>query len=235
VTAAANTINEYLERDIDKKMERTMNRPLPQERMSGTEALIFAIVSAIAGLFIFTFYFNLLSALLSGFSLLFYAFLYTPMKKINSLAVFLGAIPGALPPAIGYVASSGVFDIQAWVWFGIQFFWQFAHFWAIAWLRYEDYLKVNIMLLPDSHGKTKKSAYYTFVYTILLIPLSIISHYICDFNIYSTIILTVSSIIFSVLAFRFFQTTEDKSARVLMFGSFFYLPIAQIAMLCGKF
>ncbi len=169
VTGASNAINQVIEKDIDKLMSRTQDRPLPGERMTVIEAIVTAGVMGIGGILIITYFFNPTAGVLAAVSLLSYAFVYTPMKRISSIAVFLGAIPGALPPAIGYVCATGKIDFVAAVLFGIQFLWQFPHFWAIAWVQYEDYKKAGIMLLPSASGKTRMSAIQNVIYCIALL------------------------------------------------------------------
>lgn len=234
VTGSSNAINEIIEKDIDKLMPRTSSRPLPTNRMSTTEAIVFAGITGILGILIFSIFFNTISGVLAAISLLLYGFLYTPLKRISPIAVFVGAIPGALPPAIGYVAAVGKIDYIAVLLFAIQFFWQFAHFWAIAWVAYEDYLKAGIMLLPDAGGRTKKSAYYTFMYTIVLVPIGIIPYYYGLIGMIGTVVITITALYFSYLAFQLLKTCEISAARKLMFGSFIYLPVVQLAILFDK-
>lgn len=139
VTAASNAINQIIEKDIDKLMSRTQNRPLAAERMNVLEAIMAAGAFGIGGILILTTQFNATAGVLSAISLLSYAFVYTPLKRVSSIAVFVGAIPGALPPMIGYVCATGQIDFIAIVLFSTQFIWQFPHFWSIAWVQYDDY------------------------------------------------------------------------------------------------
>src|SRR5690606_28680866 len=154
----SNIINQIIERFSDREMKRTRMRPLPDGRMGTKETWVITFISAALGIFILSYYFNILTGALSLLSLVLYDFAYTPLKKVSSIATFVGAIPGALPPLIGWVAATNsVFsgnDGIGWVLFGIQFFWQFPHFWAIAWLGYEEYLKAGINMLPSRAGKT---------------------------------------------------------------------------------
>ena len=149
VTAASVINNQILEKELDKKMDRTKNRPLPTNRITKTNSTIISIIFMVIGLVTMTVYFNFTSGLLSLASLLLYTFVYTPLKKVGPIAVFVGAIPGALPPLIGWVAFSGVISIEAIIIFSIQFIWQFPHFWAIAWIYHDDYKKVGFKLLPS--------------------------------------------------------------------------------------
>jgi protoheme IX farnesyltransferase len=166
VTGSANAINQVIEKDTDAIMKRTAKRPVASGRMSVKEAMSFAIVAGITGVFILWHFFNYQSALIGLFSLLLYGLVYTPLKKINSIAVLIGAIPGALPCLIGWVAAYGNDDIAwigAWIVFGIQFFWQFPHFWAIAWLAHQDYTVAGFKLLPGDKGPTKFTALQTII------------------------------------------------------------------------
>lgn len=176
VTNGANIINQILERYSDRMMKRTMLRPLPDERMGVTEAWILCILSAIAGVGLLGYYFNMAAAMLSLLSLLLYGFAYTPMKKIHPIATFVGAIPGALPPLIGWVAATGSLGLGGWALFLIQFFWQFPHFWAIAWVGYEDYLKAGIRMLPSKEGKTSFTGLQCIFYSLTLVPLAMLPH-----------------------------------------------------------
>ncbi len=148
ITGSANAINQTVERDTDAMMKRTAGRPVASGRMQPNEAWTFAVVTGITGVIIMWYWFNWQSALLGLLSLFLYAFIYTPLKKINSISVLVGAFPGALPCLIGWVAGTGEFSAGGWVLFGIQFLWQFPHFWAIAWVAHKDYEKAGFKLLP---------------------------------------------------------------------------------------
>ena len=139
ITGGANALNQLFEKELDAKMKRTQTRPLPEARLHPTETLVFALLMGGLGVAMLGYFFNLPSALLGIIGLLSYAFVYTPMKQMSPFAVFVGAIPGALPPLIGWVAFTGAISTVGWLLFAFQFFWQFPHFWAIAWLLDEDY------------------------------------------------------------------------------------------------
>ncbi len=235
VTGASNAINQIIERDIDKLMTRTQNRPLPAERMNSLEAIVAAGAMGISGILLLTYFFNPIAGVLSAISLLSYAFIYTPLKRVNSIAVFVGAIPGALPPTIGYVCATGKIDFVAVVLFSIQFVWQFPHFWSIAWVQFDDYKKAGIMLLPSESGKTRFSAVQNVIYCTVLLVVSSIPYYFNMINwVANTAIMAVGAM-FLWAAWRHYVLCDDKSARVLMFGSFLYLPIMQLALVFGKF
>ena len=168
VTGSANAINQVVEKDTDARMKRTGKRPIASGRMSVEEGWIFAIVTGAAGVFILGNSFNWLTAGLAAFSLFLYAFIYTPLKKVNSIAVLVGAVPGALPCLIGWTAGEAQLSMGGWVLFGIQFLWQFPHFWAIAWVAHTDYSAVGFKLLPADKGPTKFTALQAVIYSLLL-------------------------------------------------------------------
>jgi protoheme IX farnesyltransferase len=234
VTGASNAINQIIEKDIDKLMKRTQNRPIATGRMSTLEAILAAGVFGIVGILILTVQFNPIAGVLSAISLLSYAFVYTPLKRVHPVAVFVGAIPGALPPMIGYVCATGVIDFTAILLFSIQFIWQFPHFWAIAWVQYEDYLKAGIMLLPSSTGKTRQSAINNVVYCVVLLLLSVMPYFFNMVSLTGTIFIAAAGVMFLWMAISHYVKVEDKSAKLLMFGSFIYLPVVQLALVFGK-
>ena len=234
VTVSANTINQVLEIDTDALMKRTKDRPLPTSMLNVKEALIFALITVTIGLSILFLFFNTLTALISLVSFILYAFIYTPMKRISPIAVLIGAFPGAFPPLIGWVAYTGVIDWVGVVLFGIQFFWQFPHFWAIAWVADEDYTKAGFKLLPSKEGKSINTAFQIMIYTLLLIPMGILPYQLGLTGITSMIIAIIAGTIFLIQTFTLMRTCDTKSARNIMFGSFLYLPIVQIAFVLDK-
>lgn len=230
ITAASNGLNQIFERELDKLMKRTMQRPLPKEKMSVTEAYVLVVVFAISGTLFLWFGTNPLCTVLSLSSLVIYSFIYTPVKRISSIAVFIGAIPGALPPLLGYVAVKGTIDYMAILLFATQFMWQFPHFWAIAWRVHEDYQKAGFDLLPFKSGHSKQNAFQILLYTLFLIPVSLIPVFMGYTNIISGIIIGLSGIAFLIPAMRLYKTLSMKDASLLMFTSFIYLPVVQIFM-----
>ena len=231
VTSAANGFNEIIEKDLDKLMLRTMDRPIPAGRMMTGQALVLSLFMGIAGTLILV-KLNFLTGVLSVFSIFLYAFLYTPMKRKSPIAVFIGAIPGALPPLIGYFAA---FDNPRISWipvilFLIQFVWQFPHFWAIAWVLDDDYKKAGFRLLPTTH-RDKASAIITLLTSLLLIPVGLMP-LIYNFggSVYG-VVSVVAALLFSWQAFRLFKDLEVASAKKLMYASFFYLPVLQLTLL----
>ena len=229
VTSAANGFNEIIEKDLDKLMARTADRPLPSGRMNNGQALVLSLLMGISGTYLLG-SLNLLTGILSVFSILFYAFIYTPLKQKSPIAVFVGAIPGALPPLIGYVAAHGKIDEIALILFGIQFVWQFPHFWAIAWVLDDDYKKAGFRLLPTTH-RDRTSAVITFISTLILIPVSLLpTIYGFGGNVIAGVSI-ICGLIFSYQAFVLVKKMDIKSAKSLMFGSFIYLPIVQLVLL----
>ncbi len=234
VTGGANAINQVLERYSDKLMKRTEQRPLPQERISTTEAWIFAFITGFSGSIVLGLYFNWFAGGLSFLSLLLYAFAYTPMKKIHPVAVFIGAIPGAFPPLIGWVAATGSIGIGGWILFLIQFFWQFPHFWAIAWVGYEDYCKAGIFMLPSKEGKTKFTGLQCMFYSLVLIPLVVMPRTIQLSGNIGMWVSMALGLLYFLASYNFFRKNDKKSAKMVMYTSFVYLPTVLLALLFDK-
>jgi protoheme IX farnesyltransferase len=227
-------VNQIIEKDLDKLMTRTMNRPLPTARLSVAEAITFAALCLIAGVGILLIYTNLLTALLSILSMILYSFLYTPLKRVGPVAVFVGAIPGALPPLLGWTASTGRISHEALIIFGIQFIWQFPHFWAIAWVADDDYKKAGFKLLPSGGQKDLSTAIQIMIYTMCLIPLGLLPATFGITGINSAVVATVCGVLFFAQTFSLMRSGDRRSALKIMFGSFLYLPIVQIAYLLDK-
>ena len=204
--------NQILEKDLDKMMNRTNKRPIPTGRISVYKSVIMSIFSMIIGLFLISFYLNIYAALLSFISLILYSFVYTPMKKFGPIAVFIGAIPGALPPLIGWVASTGQITLEAIIIFSIQFIWQFPHFWAIAWMYDDDYKKVGFKLLPNNGEKNLKTAVNIMIYTLFLIPLGLLP---TIFGITGIISGTVAVFLAIIFLAQTFKLINDYSSCLL--------------------
>ena len=215
-------------------MDRTKNRPLPTNKISSTNALIVSLVLMTFGLLMMVLYLNYLTALISLLSLLIYTFIYTPLKRVGPIAVFVGAIPGALPPLIGWVAFSNIISLEALIIFSIQFIWQFPHFWAIAWLCDEDYKKVGFKLLPNRGKKNLNTALNIMTYTLFLIPLGLLPTIFGITGIISGTIAVICAILFLIQTFKLIKDYSRESALKIMFGSFIYLPIVQISYILDK-
>jgi protoheme IX farnesyltransferase len=240
VTGSANAINQVVEKDTDARMKRTANRPVAAGRMSVNEGWIFAVITGAAGVFILGHYFNWLSAGLAVFSLFLYAFIYTPLKKVNSIAVLAGAVPGALPCLIGWAAGNNNLAPGGWILFAFQFFWQFPHFWAIAWVAHRDYSSVGFKLLPAEEGPTKFTALQAILYSLLLVPVTLAPYYtgMCSYNDVKGMIslgLVVLANAFMIMrCLTLYKRMDVGSARKVMFGSYMYLPAVMLAWLLSK-
>jgi len=233
VTAASNGANQIWERDIDKLMSRTQNRPLPLGIMSLKFAYSIVIVLLIIGSTLL-FLINLKCMLLGFSAFISYVFIYTPMKSKSAWAVFVGAFPGAIPPLLGAIAATDAFGFLPGVLFFVQFTWQFPHFWAIAWVSHDDYQKAGYHLLPSALGRSKQSAFQILIYSIALIPFSLIP-WLLDWTGNTTfVIAALLGTLFFIYAYKLFLSQEDADARKLMFASFVYLPIIQFTYVLDK-
>ena len=232
VTGASNALNQVLEQDLDKQMARTSKRPLASGRMNTNEAVLSAGLMSLLGITLLA-SFNMMTALIGMISLISYAFVYTPMKRISPIAVVIGAFPGAFPPMIGWVAVTGTLDIEALVLFGIQFLWQFPHFWAIAWVQYEDYAKAGFFLLPTKR-KDKQSALQGVIYALILLPISFLPYFLGLTGLISMIIVGIAGLYYAYKSWLLYKECTRDAARKLMFTSFIYLPIVLIALVLDK-
>jgi protoheme IX farnesyltransferase len=237
ITGSANTINQILEKDTDALMKRTAGRPVASGRMSANHATVFAIITGVAGLLIMLQTFNWQSSLIGLLSLFIYGFIYTPLKKVNSVAVLVGGLPGALPCLIGWAAAFYDSPIEwtgGWVIFAIQFIWQFPHFWAIAWVAHKDYSTAGFKLLPSDKGPTKFTAIQTIMYSTLMLPIGVLPYYYNISGITSLWILMACNIAMIALSIRLYIKMDVASAKRVMFSSYFYLAIVFIALLADK-
>lgn len=231
ITGASNVLNQVFEKHLDADMKRTANRPMPTGKMGDTAAIVYALLLAISGIAVLGYFFNLPAALLGIIGLLSYAFVYTPMKRLSRFSVFVGAIPGGLPPLIGWVAFTGTMETAGLILFAFQFFWQFPHFWAIAWRLDEDYNRVGFKMLPTSSGKSKSTAGLILIYTLVLIPMVFFPWQAGMLSIWGVGGLAILGALFSWPAFKLWRGLQDKDAKTLMFSSFLYLPLAQLIFL----
>lgn len=236
VTGASNILNQVMEIEYDRQMSRTNKRPLVTGTISPVEAVVLALVSAAGGVAILGIVFEgMVPALLGIIALLSYAFVYTPMKRVSPIGVLVGAFPGAMPALIGWAAATGSLGMGAWTLFLIQFIWQFPHFWSIGWLCDEDYTKAGFKMLPGNTGPSRYTAYLIFVYTVLLIPVAILPYHIGLIAWETMAVAMAAGLLFSIRSFQLLQKLSPKAAKGVMFGSFIYLPVVQIAMLIDKF
>ena len=248
ITGSANAINQAVEKDTDAQMKRTANRPVASGRMSQQTAYAFAIIAGIVGVGLMAYQFNTLSAVLSTLSLFLYAFIYTPLKKVNSIAVLVGAFPGAIPCLIGWVAATNEINPLAsfivdgktysnaggYALFLIQFLWQFPHFWAIAWVSHTDYSKVGFKLLPADKGPTKFTALQAVMYAVLMVPIGFLPNYFKITGEWSMWVVLVANIFMVVQCVRLYQNMGVPAARRVMFSSYIYLPIVYLALMANK-
>ena len=237
MVGASNAFNQIIEKDTDALMKRTMNRPLPAGRMHVSMALVIAVSFTILGLGIL-YSINPKSAFFGAISIFLYTSVYTPLKSVTPLAVFVGAIPGAIPFMLGWVAATDDFSIEPGMLFLIQFLWQFPHFWAIAWLQYDEYKKAGFNLMPTGQ-KNKKAVLQILIYTTCLILVSIIPVLKLTGNFYiypvTALILVLLGGIMLFYAFKLYKNQRDKEARKLMLSSVFYITIVQIIYVVDKF
>ena len=234
VTGSSNGFNQIIEKDLDKLMERTKNRPLVIGKMTKIEAYWVASLSGIIGILMLWLLINPLSGILGVLALFLYVAVYTPMKQISPWAVFVGAFPGAIPPMLGWVAYSGSFGIEPGLLFAIQFMWQFPHFWAIAWKADDDYKLAGFRLLPSKGGKDQSSAFLILLYSLFMVLVSLLP---LAFNLIGTtaaIFILLAGTLMVWPSIQLFRNRSDKSALKVMLASFIYIPIILIAWLLDK-
>jgi len=231
---AANGINQIIEKNSDKLMKRTENRPLATNRMSVEEAAIACLVMGTAGVLMISLYLNMTAGLLSLVSLCLYGFVYTPLKKITPFSVYVGAIPGALPTIIGFVAASSKLGAMGWIIFVIQLIWQFPHFYSIAWICDEDYKRAGLKMMPIGTIKDRKAALQIVLFSLLLIPVSFLPYYYGYSHIITTALMVLCSTVFTLQSYKLYRSLENATARKLMFYSIMYLPVMFLIMLVDK-
>ncbi|MEN8787581.1 MAG: heme o synthase [Flavobacteriales bacterium] len=224
VTGSSNAFNQIIERNSDKKMTRTENRPIPAGRMGIFEAIIVSVVTGGIGLYLL-FEINEISFILGLIALLSYVVVYTPLKKITPISVFVGAFPGSIPPMIGYIAATGEFGFEPGMIFLVQFVWQFPHFWAIAWKGSVDYAKGGYKMLPFGDDKDKRTAFVILFYTLFVIPAGMLPWVFHISGITSMILSILLGLYFIRPAIKLYKSLEDEDALKLMFASFSYLPL----------
>lgn len=236
VVTASNGFNQILEKDRDGYMDRTKNRPLPALRMSVLNAFVFSALSMLLGLAML-YFINPLSAFFGGLSIFIYVLVYTPLKAYSPLAVFVGAIPGAIPFMLGWVAATNDFGIESGTLFALQFLWQFPHFWAIAWLVYDDYAKAGYYLLP-TRKKDNLSALLAIVYTLWMIGVSILPYFgltgSLQLSLVATVIIVALGGYMLWKAIALYRGKTEKDAKKLMLASIMYLTLVQVVFVIDK-
>ncbi|MBK8700884.1 MAG: protoheme IX farnesyltransferase [Saprospiraceae bacterium] len=225
VTASANAINEVLEKEHDALMKRTQIRPLAAGRMKISEAVLFAGLTCLGGVTLLSMI-NPVTAVMGMLSFVLYAFVYTPLKRYSTIAVAVGAIPGALPVLIGCTAAEGQFTTLSVGLFAIQFLWQFPHFWSIGFLGFEDYKKAGYKLLPEVDGLIDRNVgLYALLYTLLISPVLFLLYYNGDISQVAMGLNIVLTMLFGTFSYRFYKQCDRQSGLNLMFSSFFYMPL----------
>ena len=237
MVGASNVFNQIIEKEPDKLMKRTKNRPLPTGRMSVTTAMIIGVLFTVFGLAIL-YNINPKTAMFGAISIFLYISVYTPLKPVTPLAVFAGAIPGAIPFMLGWVAATGKFDIEPGMLFLIQFFWQFPHFWAIGWLQHEEYKKAGFNLLPTGE-KNRKATAQIMLYTVWMILVSVLPVLKRTGSLYlspvAAIIIFILGLVMLYYGFELHKKQTDKIARKLMLASVFYITLIQVIYVIDKF
>ena len=237
MVGASNAFNQIIEKDTDALMQRTKNRPLPTGRMSINFAMFIAVLFTILGLSIL-YSINSKTALFGAISIFLYTCAYTPLKSITPLTVFVGAIPGAIPFMLGWVAATDQFGIEAGMLFVIQFFWQFPHFWAIGWLQFEEYKKAGFNMLPmntKDKGAVKQIIFYTVI--MILVSIAPVLKMSGDFYIYplTAVIVALLGVIMLYYALQLHKSEQNTDARKLMLSSVLYITLVQIIYVVDKF
>ena len=237
VVGASNAFNQIIEREPDAIMTRTKNRPVPTGRMSVNVAMTIAISLLVIGLLMLL-NINGKTALFGAISVFLYTSAYTPLKPVTPLSVFVGAIPGAIPFMLGWVAATGHFGIEAGVLFMIQFFWQFPHFWAIGWLQFDEYKKAGFNMMPTNE-KNRKAVKLIILYTIIMLLVSIVPVFHITGDLYllpiSAIIIFLLGLIMLYFGIKLYKEQTDLMARKLMLSSVLYITLIQIIFVIDKF
>ena len=237
MVGASNAFNQIIEKDTDAIMLRTLNRPLPTERMSVNFAMAIAILFTVLGISIL-YSINPKTAFFGAISIFLYTCAYTPLKSVTPLAVFVGAIPGAIPFMLGWVAATDHFGIEAGFLFMIQFFWQFPHFWAIGWLQFEEYKKAGFNMLPmntKDKGAVKQIIFYTLI--MILVSIAPVLKLSGNFYIYpaTAVIVALLGVVMLYYAVQLHKSEKNTDARKLMLSSVLYITVVQVIYVVDKF
>jgi len=237
MVGASNAFNQVIEKDLDILMDRTKNRPVPAGRMTSKSALLIAIVLTIAGL-VLLYNINPKTAMFGAISIFLYTSVYTPLKTVTSLSVFVGAIPGAIPFMLGWVAATGNFGIEAGALFMIQFFWQFPHFWAIGWFLFDDYSKAGFFMLPTGK-RDKATATQIILYSLWLVVVSLLPVLGYTGQLFLSpiagVLIFLLGLYMLFYAAKLYQIKTTQAAKKLMLASIFYITLLQIIFITDKF
>jgi heme o synthase len=234
VTSAANGFNQIIEKDLDKLMDRTKTRPMPTGVLTVNEALVFCGLCGVGGTMLLWVYTNPLSGILGFVSIILYALVYTPLKRVTPFSVFVGAFPGALPTLIGATAATegfGSVSFFGFLLFLIQFIWQFPHFWSLAWFNDEDYRKANFFMLPSRGGKDQSSRFQILLYSVFLLPISILPFVFHFVGLLSISVVVLCGVTLVLQAYNFYRLSDDKLAKKLFIVAIIYLPVVQLALM----
>lgn len=232
MVGASNAFNQWIERDKDALMDRTKNRPLPTGRINNFTALLIASLLTLLGILILN-NINFKTAFFGALSIIIYTCIYTPLKSLTSLSVFVGAFPGAIPFMLGWVAATGNFGIEPGVLFMVQFFWQFPHFWALCWKLDDDYKLAGFILLPSGY-RDKKSAFQIMLYAAFLIPVTMLPWVVNMSGYFSMLFGVLASLCMLIPAIRLYISLDMKYAKQVMFLSFVYLPFVLLVYYLDK-
>ena len=237
MVGASNAFNQIIEKEPDSVMKRTMDRPIPTGRISVNSAMILAVILTLCGIVIL-YNINQKTALFGAISIFLYTSAYTPLKPITPLSVFVGAIPGAIPVMLGWVAATGQFGIEPGMLFMIQFFWQFPHFWAIGWLQFDEYKKAGFNLMPTGE-KNKKASKLVIIYTFIMLLFSVFPVFRLTGELYllpfSAVLVFALGLVMLYYGIRLHKEQSDKMARKLMLSSVLYITLIQIIFVIDKF
>jgi len=235
VAGGASTLNQFLERDIDRLMRRTDTRPLPDGRLHPQDALWFGVLLSSIGIAELSLFVNQLTAFMALLTLASYVFVYTPLKRRTSLSTIVGAVPGALPAVIGWTAATNTVSIEGWILFAIVFMWQMPHFLAIAWMCRDDYARAGIPLLPVIQPDGRTTGYQSVLYTAVLIPISLLPTVVGLSSVYYAVGAITLAAILMVLSLEFANTRSLPAARRLFFGTILYLPLLWVVLLADHY
>lgn len=234
VAAAAAALNQYFEREVDRQMERTKDRPLAAKTLPADEVVVMATSAAVIGCFLLATLSHLYAGVLAALTIWLYLSVYTPLKRKTAWNTLVGAVPGALPPVIGYVAASGRFDLMALSLFGILFLWQMPHFLAIAWLYKEDYARGGFVMTPLHDPQGVHTGFQAFIFAVLLVPISLLPWYLDHESVLYLLIALVAGIVYTAQAWRFMLNPTDRLAKQLFFASILYLPVVMVTLVACK-
>jgi protoheme IX farnesyltransferase len=232
ITCTSNALNQVIEKEHDKLMERTRKRPLPMNKLSIKEAIWVSSILGVIGITML-WMLNPLTGILGALAIFMYVALYTPLKRVSTISVFVGAFPGAFPPMLGWVAATGSFSVEAGILFAMQFIWQFPHFWAIAWKINDQYSKAGFKMLPYGK-KDKRTAGIIVLSSLALFASSIMPEYIGFTGRIATVGLFILSALMVYPSIRLFQTLDDKYALRTMLMSYLYLILSLTIILIDR-